>query len=246
MGVTALASSLAVLEVVFARSAAAVAVLALEDALVHVGVAAARGLDLHAVTAHVGLAGDVDSGVRTSGELAPGVENLTVLENGDAVVQSGKGTSDVLGHGDGDTVTGVGQRPGDVRLANVDEAGNVVGLQPDDNNDGSRATLVGTVGEGEGGRAIVANPDLAVVAAFVLTHGAKANVGHVLAILAGQTPDRVVAVEAALGQGGDGILAITVRDKVQNQLDCSNGVTFQREQRGRRQQRQGKPQQQRW
>ena len=207
VGVSGLGTSLAILEVVLARGTAAVAVVALEDALVHVGVAAARGLNLHAVAAHVGLAGDVDGGVGAGGELAPGVEDLAVLEDGDAVVQRGKGAGNVLRKRDGDGVTGVGQRPGDVRLADVDEARDVVGLEPDDDDDGGGAALGRAVPVRRRRLAVVADPDGAVVVVLVLAHGAEANVGHVLAILARETPDGVVTVEAALLNDRDGVFA---------------------------------------
>lgn len=207
VGVSGLGTSLAVLEVVLARGAAAVAVVALEDALVHVGAAAARGLNLHAVAAHVGLAGDVDGGVGPGGELAPGVEDLAVLEDGDAVVERGKGAGNVLRKGNGDAVAGVGQRPGNVRLADVDKARDVVGLQPDDDNDRGGAALGRAVLECRRSPAVVADPDGAVVVVLVLAHGAEANVGHVLAVFAGQTPDGAVAVETALLHGGDGVFA---------------------------------------
>lgn len=202
--VATLATGLTVLEIVRVFGAATVAVLALEDAAVHVGGAAAASVDLHAVAAHVGLTRDVNGGVVAGGELAPGVVDLPVAEDGDAVVEGGKGARDAVGDRDGDGVAGVLEGVGNVRLADVDEAGLVVvGLGvPDDDGDGGVAALGGAVGEVELVGAVVADPDQAVVATVVFALGAKANVGHVLAVGAVETPDGVAAVEATLGNGG--------------------------------------------
>ena len=153
---------LAVQKRVGSRVAAGETALAGESACVHVGDATvALHLDGHLVTAHKDLTADIDGSPGTSGELAPGVVNLTKLREGSLVVGQGSETAgNAVGKRDSDLVSGLGERVGNLRLSDVDERRGIVadGLGPKDDSD--RAS--GVVGEGKCVRSVIANPDIAV------------------------------------------------------------------------------------
>lgn len=193
-----LASIGTVLQVVSAGVAAGVSALAHEDAGVHVGSATARGFDVHGIATHVDLSRDINRRVCASGELAPCVVNLTPLREGSQmVVERSEATGDTIGERNGDFVATLGKRVGDLGSSYVHEAGLVVSSWhvPDDNGDGSAATIVG---EGEGVGAVGANPDVAIVRDGVGSLSSHANVRHVLAVALVQTGYETAAAEATL------------------------------------------------
>lgn len=206
---TRLAAIIAVDQVISLRLAATVAVLALEDTSLHIRQAATGGTRADDVTAHVDLARDIESTVLSRGEFTPGIEDLAVLAEGSLVVVEGSETTgDTVGEGDGDLVANVGQRVRNHGGSDVHEARLVVvgSIVPDNDCDGDGRRVGGVVGKSESAGAVIADPDVAVVAEVVLSLAGHADVGHVLAIFLGEAVDRSAAVESAALEGSGSLV----------------------------------------
>lgn len=113
---TRLTSIRAVLKAIRVRLAAGVTKLANKNASVHVRYAATvRCADAHTGARHIDLAGNINRGITTCGELPQGVVDLTVLAKTDATVDEGRPTSgNVILERDGDAVATIGKRVGDL------------------------------------------------------------------------------------------------------------------------------------
>ena len=133
--------------------AACGAACAFEDAGIHVR-RAGWADDLHAATLHVHLTADVDNTVGSEGVFTPRLRHLAVDEGG-IRVESRPGARSARGEGNG-TALARSYGDSDERLNGVDPG---AGGAPDDEN----GVISGVVGEFVCERAIIAQPDAAVV-----------------------------------------------------------------------------------
>lgn len=82
-------------------------VVALENAVVHVGGAAIACGDGQGVASHIDLAGNIDSCIRARGKLSPGLVDLSVrTQTSTADIDASETTTHGIDHRDGNTGTG--------------------------------------------------------------------------------------------------------------------------------------------